>query len=91
MTIERPASCASKEDEDRVQNRGISERNSLSGKNIACPDGDIRNKFGYNGEAFVLHMQRKVIPWEVVIDPVSTLVTAIQRRPGWSVTMIIWQ
>jgi hypothetical protein len=63
----------SNEDEDRVLrlNRN-EERNSLSGNWIASAGGDARNKPGYNGEAYV--REDRVIPWEVVIDPVSTLV-----------------
>ena len=69
--------------------KGNEERNSLSGKEDARPDGDVGRKIGYNGEvlAGALHKgwrsESRRIPWEVLIDPVSTLVATIQWRPGW--------
>ncbi len=73
--------------------KGIEERNSLSGKEVARSGSDPGNKIGYNGEvlAGALLKGSAVKAGEYRgksfanrrIDPVSTLVANIHWRPGW--------
>ena len=54
--------------------KGIEERNSLSGKEVARSGSDSRSKIGYNGEVLARAPRQgwsgegRRIPWEVFVE-----------------------